>query len=79
MFRNAFKPGNEVAKDGAYWVHHYQHRVSHLVSLHRGDVFPRCAKCEERVRFEAHLNGAAAPHISNDPDFSGICDEASKA
>jgi hypothetical protein len=62
MFRNAFKPGTEVAKDGAYWVHHYQHQ---------GEVFPRCDKCEERVRFEAHLNGAAAPHISDDPDFSG--------
>ncbi len=79
MFRNAFKPGTEVAKDGAYWVHHYQHRVSHLVTLRQGEVFPRCLKCDERVRFEAHHDTAAVPHISQDPDFGPVRDEAPTA
>jgi hypothetical protein len=75
MFRNASKPGTEVARDGAYWVHHYQHRVSHLVSLRKGEVFPQCAKCQDRVRFEAHHDGATAPHVSDDRDFNVVPQE----
>lgn len=52
-----------------YWVHHYQHRISHLSYLKSGEKFPACAKCGERVRFELALEPAGADHISLDLDF----------
>lgn len=52
-----------------YWVHHYQHRISHLSYLKTGENFPTCLKCGERVRFELAVEQTAADHISVDPDF----------
>ena len=69
MFRHAFKPGTSVPKDGMYWVHHYQHRMSHLSHLKNGEYFPQCVKCGERVRFESAPEHDSAEHISHDPDF----------
>lgn len=77
MFRNAIKPGTEVPTSGAYWVHHYQHRVSHLVALRQGELFPRCHKCEDRVRFELSIDGSGAPHFSADPDFRSTSRDSS--
>jgi imidazoleglycerol phosphate synthase glutamine amidotransferase subunit HisH len=54
-----------------YWVHHYQHRVSHLSYLKSGESFPTCVKCGERVRFEFAPEHSAATHISLDADFGG--------
>lgn len=51
MFRDSFKPGESVPDTGLYWVHHYQHRLPHLARI-RFQVFPECAQCNERVRFE---------------------------
>jgi len=53
-----------------YWVHHYQHRISHLSYLKSGENFPACTKCGERVRFELAPEPTAADHISLDLDFS---------
>lgn len=69
MFKHAFKPGTPVPSDAMYWVHHYQHRISHLSYLKSGEHFPACLKCSERVRFELALEPNAADHISLDPDF----------
>lgn len=71
VFRDGFKPGFPVPKDGMYWVHHYQHRVPHLSYLKAGEKFPVCAKCGERVRFEIAPEHSAAAHISLDADFGG--------
>lgn len=81
MFRDAFKPGSPVPKDAMYWVHHYQHRVSHLSYLRAGENFPVCTKCGERVRFEVAPEHSTAAHISLDSDFGGsaAASEQSKA
>jgi hypothetical protein len=69
MHRDAFKPGDSVAP-GLYWVHHYQHRLTHLcrVALQR---FPTCAKCGDKVRFTAAETGveADASWLRLDADF----------
>lgn len=69
MFRHAFKPGSSVAQTGTYWVHHYQHRISHLSYFNGGEVFPQCTKCGMRVRFELAPEQQQAEHISLDADF----------
>lgn len=71
MFRHAFKPGSSVAQSGTYWVHHYQHRISHLSCFNAGERFPECSKCGLRVRFELAPEQQQAEHISLDSDFSG--------
>ena len=52
MFRFAFTPGESVPETGVYWVYHYAHRISHPARLLRGERFPECHECGERVRFE---------------------------
>jgi hypothetical protein len=69
MFRHAFKPGSSVAQTGTYWVHHYQHRISHLSYFNAGERFPECLKCGMRVRFELAPEQQQAEHISLDADF----------
>jgi hypothetical protein len=51
MLRTAHKPGDRVPQIGTYWVHHYQHRLSHLAKT-RLFVFPECRRCGDKVRFE---------------------------
>ena len=69
MFKHAFKPGTAVPKNATYWVHHYQHRMSHIAFLRAGEVFPQCMKCGQRVRFELSPDSQQAGPISEDPDF----------
>lgn len=71
MFRHAFKPGSSVTQGGNYWVHHYQHRISHLSYFKSGELFPECSKCGVRVRFELAPEQQQAEHISLDSDFRG--------
>lgn len=59
-----------------YWVHHYQHRMSHLSYLKAGENFPACIKCGQRVRFEPAPEPTAADHISLDADFRTGGDES---
>jgi len=61
-----------------YWVHHYQHRISHQSYLKTGETFPKCRKCGERVRFEVATEHPAAEHISRDLDFPGEPPETSQ-
>jgi hypothetical protein len=70
MFKHAFKPGTAIPKNAAFWVHHYQHRMSHIAALSAGGVFPECARCGSRVRFELCIDQQEAEPIGNDPDFS---------
>lgn len=49
---NTFQPGWRVPSSGVYRVHHYHHRVSHLVIIYRGETFPECLTCKHLVRFE---------------------------
>jgi len=79
MFRYAFKPGSLVPEDGIYWVHHYQHRISHQSFFKTGEAFPPCRKCGGRVRFEVSPEHPSAEHISRDPDFSGEPPEPSQS
>ena len=55
MSCNTFQPGWRVPASGVYRVHHFQHRQSHLVSIHRGETFPECVTCKHLVRFEEVL------------------------
>jgi hypothetical protein len=71
MFHNAFLPNSEVPEDGVFWVHHYQHRETHLVQITRGEQFPPCQKCGERVRYERAIQDRSADHVSFDIDFQG--------
>lgn len=69
MYRDAFKPGDTVAP-GLYWVHHYQHRLTHLVRICLSR-FPRCERCGDKVRFSpaAAADGDKANWLRLDPDF----------
>lgn len=70
MFRNAFKPGDTVPEPALYWVHHYQHRLAH-VSRVKLPVFPECAQCGSRVRFEVAIPDSVpeAMWLREDVDF----------
>jgi hypothetical protein len=47
-----FKPGQQVKVSGVYRVHHKSHRLMHEATLLEDDLFPRCRRCAEEVRFE---------------------------
>jgi len=47
-----FKPGEVVPHSAVYWVIHKEHRPAHLNELRAGEMFPRCRKCKDEVRFE---------------------------
>lgn len=51
MLRGALKPGEKVATPGTFWVHHYRHRISHQARV-KFAIFPQCATCGDKVRFE---------------------------
>jgi hypothetical protein len=47
-----FRTGQAIPQSGIYSVQHGRHRVPHEVTLLRGQIFPRCAKCPDAVLFE---------------------------
>ena len=62
-----FTPGASVPETGIYEViHDRAHRETHEVVMHRGDLFPPCDQCNERVRFRIVRT---APYIFDDEDF----------
>lgn len=67
MAEQVYKPGEQAPESGVYQVIHNGHRTDHYVTLFRGDQFPACARCTDRVRF--HLDRTAAP-IAEDTDFA---------
>jgi hypothetical protein len=59
-----------VREPGAYWVHHFQHRLVHLVQI-EDSVLPRCKTCGGRVRFEKTVvqPRSSVEPIGRDADF----------
>src|SRR5882672_10049805 len=47
-----FRTGEPIPESGIYRVIHEGHRLPHEVSLFSDQVFPRCAKCNDAVKFE---------------------------
>jgi hypothetical protein len=73
MLKNTFKPGDKVPKIGSYWVHHYQHRKTHLVQVALAR-FPECLRCNGRTRFESLVvedDTKPSTWLRFDPDFTG--------
>ena len=64
-----FTTGQHIPESGIYRVKHDQHRVPNEVTLLKGQDFPRCGKCGDRVLFELLV---AAPDIYADPDFKVV-------
>lgn len=61
-------PGAFAPRSGVYRVHHYAHRMPHLVTITAGTVLPECRRCGDKVRFAPMI---AAESIEKDVDFSG--------
>jgi hypothetical protein len=59
-----YRTGQSIPTSGIYRVEHQQHRAPHEVTLLRGEEFPRCARCGDRVEFELVK---AAPDLANRP------------
>jgi hypothetical protein len=47
-----FRTGERITRSGVYRVIHRKHRLPHEVTLLRDQVFPRCAKCHDQVKFQ---------------------------
>ncbi len=58
--------GEPILHSGVYQVRHAGHRISHYVVLLSGQVFPRCARCGDQVRFALFQ---ATTDLKSDPDF----------
>lgn len=62
-----YRAGDIVRETGIYEViHDSGHRTAHEVVMLKGDSFPPCDTCEERVRFRLIRT---APYIFQDEDF----------
>lgn len=49
--RPTFRTGERILQSGIYEVTHRKHRVPHEVTLLIDEMFPRCAKCQDAVKF----------------------------
>ena len=61
-------PSYQVPESGVYRVVHSEHREPHFVTAIRGEVFPPCRKCRDRVRYSLAL---ASEYVVYDWDLSG--------
>ena len=62
-----FLPGATIPESGIYEVvHDSAHRQTHESVMVKGDAFPLCDVCENRVRFRVVRT---APYIFDDEDF----------
>ena len=52
MHRGRFKTGTVIPASGIYSVHHLAHRLTHEVTLLKGEIFPKCQKCADAVTFK---------------------------
>src|SRR5215472_18520529 len=50
-----FAPGERALSSGVYRVIHDLHRPTHSVTILKGDEFPPCKKCGDRVRYQLWL------------------------
>jgi len=62
----SFKPGEAVTESGVYTVVHDRHRQKHSATIFKGEKFPSCARCGEKVRF---ILLRPSTLISEDVDF----------
>jgi hypothetical protein len=67
------RPGDRVPISGIYVVVHDAHRSEHPVSAIRGEVFPHCRVCKEKVKFRF---SAEAEYILYDPDLRATLETA---
>src|SRR5579859_3275805 len=49
--RPIFRTEERIPQSGIYEVIHSKHRLPHEVTLLRNEKFPRCAKCQDAVKF----------------------------
>jgi hypothetical protein len=61
-----FVPGVIAPRSGVYRVHHYAHRIPHLVTVTAGTALPKCKRCGDKVKFVPMV---AAEPIAVDVDF----------
>lgn len=47
-----FQSGKRIPESGIYRVSHGRHRLPHEVTLLKGEPFPVCLQCQEKVDFE---------------------------
>lgn len=66
-----FGTGETIKESGVYRVHHNQHRLPDEVTLLQGQQFPRCANCDDGVRFR--LVQAAPAAFAPDHGHLRIC------
>lgn len=66
-----FHPGDSASATGVYRAIHFRHRMPHEITVLEGEIFPRCKKCGDKVKFGlVH----AAPRIKGDVDLLlGVC------
>jgi hypothetical protein len=64
--RHFFTTGQSIPVTGIYRVRHDSHRLPSECTLLKGQQFPRCANCGDRVVFELLHE---APDVFSDPDF----------
>jgi hypothetical protein len=64
--KKEFHVGETVPASGIYRVFHSIHRVSHEVTLIRGEQFPPCHKCGDKVYFKVERE---VPAIDGDYEF----------
>jgi hypothetical protein len=62
-----YRPGGRAPRTGAYTVTHRTHRLSHIVLLDEGEIFPKCRRCYDDVRFELYMR---IQRIGADRDFA---------
>ena len=59
-----FQPGESVPETAVYGVVHDGHRAIHHATLRKGERFPQCNKCKDRVRFEILHRASVGPSTS---------------
>ena len=65
--RTIYAAGQTIPESGIYEVmHENTHRATHESVLVKGDPFPHCDTCHDRVRFRVVRT---APYIFHDDDF----------
>lgn len=62
----SFKPGEAVTESGVYTVVHDRHRQKHSATIFKGEKFPLCGRCGDKVRF---ILLRPSTLISEDADF----------
>ena len=48
---DVYKPGNLIKVSGVYKIDHRQHSLVHEATLVKGERFPLCRTCGDKVRF----------------------------